>query len=329
MRLDGFGSQRQYQDHIAPVWWALPPEARGHFYVTGILAEEGNTEAIPSWRIGVPPPAAGLPVLVAGWTDESQLGRRPAIYLEHGAGQTYIEPHESYSGSAGHDNVRLFLCPSETVADRWRARYPRARVAVVGCPKLDVWHRRLVVDRTWKGVEPRTVAITFHSDARHNSETLSSLPHYEPGLRAAVHDLQAGGWRVLGHGHPRIWARISRVWPDLGVECVRSFDDVLARASVLCVDNSSAGPEFASTGRPLVWMNAPWYRRDVDHGGRFWQWPRDQVTIDHADQLAEAVTRAAEDPPEAAESRAAMVDAVYAFRDGRAAERAAAAILGL
>ena len=100
---------------------------------------------------------------------------------------------------------------------------------------------------------------------------------------------------------------------------------MLDRADLLVGDNTSALYEFASTGRPVVVMNAPQYRRDVHHGLRFWDYPPG-LQVDRPEQLADTIARALSDPEPARAVRAAAVAETYAYTDGRAAERAVAAI---
>jgi hypothetical protein len=76
--------------------------------------------------------------------------------------------------------------------------------------------------------------------------------------------------------------------------------------------------EFASTGRPVVVMNAPQYRRDVHHGLRFWDYPPG-LQVDRPEQLADTIARALSDPEPARALRAAAVAETYAYTDGRAA----------
>ena len=78
-------------------------------------------------------------------------------------------------------------------------------------------------------------------------------------------------WTVLGHGHPRILDQLMPVYEELGIEPAYTFEEVLDRASVYCCDNSSTLFEFASLDRPVVVLNPPWYRREVEHGLRFWE----------------------------------------------------------
>jgi CDP-glycerol glycerophosphotransferase (TagB/SpsB family) len=176
------------------------------------------------------------------------------------------------------------------------------------------------------------VAVTFHSEQPSGltcPEAHTAWEHYRQQMPDIVADLRARGWTVLGHGHPRLWRKIGPWWRKLGVEAVQSFDEILARADVLCFDNTSAGPEFASTGRPVVFVNSPDWRRDVWHGGRFWDWPRGQISVDGAAGLADAVDMAWADHPSVAAARQRMVDQIYVACDGHAAERAADAILAV
>lgn len=267
---------------------------------------------------------------MAGYADEARL-HRPAIYLEHGAGQRYLSTNSlplagagAYSGGPGHERTILFLCPSETVAGRWRETYPNTPATAVGCPRLDWWHAH---PGTGGGGDRPTLAITFHSDARVCPESASAWRHYEPHLKVAIGRLRAAGWEVLGHAHPRIRGTLERFWSGVEVEMLPRLDDVFRRADVLAFDNTSAGPEFASTGRPIIFMDAPWWRRHVNHGGRFWDWPQGQISIDHADQLPTAAERAYARSPEVEAARTRMVRAVYFATDGHATERAVAAVL--
>lgn len=274
-----------YADHLAPIWDALPDNVKG-------------------------PLTADSLILLAGANDSSSYPSHEYVYVEHGAGQSYGTDNPSYSGGAKHDRCRLFIAPHERVGERWRERYPDTSVAVVGCPKLDPWHR---------GERPTpngyTVAITFHWDCRFYPETRSAFDHFSRALPAVVDAYRGQGWEVLGHAHPRIHRRLSRFWPTIGVEYTESSAEVLDRASVLVADNTSLMAEFLSLDRPVVAMNPPWYRRTVEHGERFWDWPLHHVfdPLELAQVPLDGLQSAGWHP--------------YAYADGRAAQRASEAIL--
>ena len=317
MIVDAYASLPHYADHLRPILDALPEDRRGLLW-----APRGRWWGAPF----TPDRPDYWLTLVASWRDAQDTGRRPLVYVEHGAGQTYdgdprVAGGPSYAGAPELDRVRLFIAPGEHVAAKWRLRYPRTPVAVVGCPKLDPWH--VGDDRAQLGDIARpTVAVTFHWQCGLVPETTSAWPHYDPVLPAVVGDPR---WTVLGHGHPRLWGTIQRRWRALGVDHTPDFAEVLDRADLLVGDNTSALYEFASTGRPVVVVNAPAYRRHVHHGLRFWDLVPG-LQVDTPGELRPAIAHALDDPPALAALRARAVAGVYAATDGRAARRAADAI---
>lgn len=316
--LDAYASQPHYAAHMRPVWEALPAEVRGVWHRR-------------------PPRDEGPPILVAGAIDVRQVRRRQVVYLEHGAGQSYDgdprvrDQGVGYSGGPGLDRAVLFLCPSEQVAERWRRRYPATPAAVVGCPRLDRWHAAGASGALSTGPAPGgagpVVAVTFHWPCGLCPETRWAFPWYRRHLAGLVDDVRAAGGEVIGHAHPKAYAHLVSTWCGLGVRPIPDLDVVLERADLFIGDNTSALPEAAAAGIPLVWMSAPWYRRDVEHGGRFWTWPQGQVRVGNGDELIERWHEALLDPPHVRAAREAMVGTIYAHRDGSAAARAAAAII--
>jgi hypothetical protein len=320
-RLHLYASLPHFADHLTPIWQALPEAVRG---------EAWTARAGQPW--GHRPDARELhrtraePVMVASLADAQRMHPRPLIYVEHGAGQSYDgDPrgsgHGSYSGGAGLDRVLLFLTPGEATAARWRATY-RAPAVAVGCPMLDRFHR-----------SPRdvsrgaaTVAVTFHWDCPLLPETRTALPHYRAALDSLRASVEAHGGRLLGHGHPRASRTMEALWKALGVQWMPRLADVLAEADLLVADNTSAAYEFASLDRPVLMLNAPWYRRDVHHGLRFWNLVPG-LQVDHPDELVPGVWTALADGPVLTGVRHQAVAAVYCATDGHAADRAAAAIL--
>lgn len=258
-------------------------------------------------------------MIVASGNDARLVRGQPTVYLEHGAGQTYGAGEFGYAGARGLDQVRLFLCPNEHVAAKWRSAYPQAAVHSVGCPALD----RVSVGMALHARQQRTVAITFHWECGVAPEARSAFMHYRNELGTIVEQLNRSGFTVIGHGHPRIWRRLEQFWSGLGVEPVKDWDDVIDRAGILVADNTSAMYEWAAIGRPVVVLNAPWYRRDVEHGLRFWSHVPGRM-VDEPGDVVDAVVTAQHD----LSSRLLRVAAArYAYAPGRpAAARAADAI---
>jgi hypothetical protein len=123
-------------------------------------------------------------------------------------------------------------------------------------------------------------------------------------------------------GHPRDGgayhrARHARIeWIEVGA--------MYQRADLLIADNTSLMYEMAHLGRSVIALNAPWFRRDVEHGLRFWSHVPGIQMESPADLMAfEAYAYTVRD--EGAELRnAAALEAYDAERaDGMAGVRAA------
>jgi glycosyltransferase involved in cell wall biosynthesis len=260
-------------------------------------------------------------MVVASYGDLRRVanGLRPVALSEHGVGQTYGNQHPSYCGgvSAERRQVGLFLVPNAAAAEANRRVQPDAAIAVVGVPRLDRFVTRPAAPEPGSPL----VALSFHWPCAVAPETRGAFPHY----RAALPEL-ARHFRLLGHGHPRVLDRLARGYQRLGIPVAADFEEVLARASLYVADNSSTLYEFAAAGRPVVVLNAPWFRRHVEHGLRFWRYADVGVQCDRPEDLVAAVRRALDDPPEQELRRRRAVDAVVPLRDGRSAARAADAL---
>jgi hypothetical protein len=281
-RVIAYASRTHYADHLAPVVARLPPD---------------------------------LDVaLVASYKDLTiaRAKHRRIVLLQHGAGQSYSNDNPAYPGGRDNEAVGLFLVPGEHAAQRWRARYPAARVEVVGTPRLDV-----LPDR---GEGPLTVAVSWHWNGPGMSA--SAFPWFRDAVVAASRELH-----LIGHGHPRR-KDLPSFYAKHDIEYVPTFDEVCRRADVYVCDNSSTIFEFAATGRPVVLMNAPKhvYPRDVSHGLRFWDAAHVGEQVDHAPDLLPAIRRALEHRPEDIAAREDALEAVYTYRGG-AAQRAADVIV--
>lgn len=315
--IDAYCSRLHYLAHLAPVWEALPPEHRGTLYVGGRLVGDARAKALGAVPKNMTLLSPGPRVLVASQLDYQDVSvRRQVVYMQHGAGQSYGGDPESaraasYAGGDNQDRTDLFLMPGPHPAQRCRERYPHIPVVEIGCPALDRW----LLNPPPKPRES-VVGLAWHwENTWLCPESRTALPHF----RSALPDLMER-YAVIGHGHPRARDLAESVYEPLGIPWV-DYDTLMTLASVLVVDNSSIGFEFAATGRPVVWMTAPWYRREVSHGLRFWD--EAHVQVESPEDLIPAVESALASPP------AVDLSGVYTYLDGRSAKRAAQAIVAL
>lgn len=318
MRIEAWASEQHYWDHLWPVWMALQ-----HHHPNLDLGQ-ANYGGHPQRA-----PRRDTLWLVASTKDARKVGGR-YIYVEHGAGQGYHGDvrgtrSASFAGGPTHERAAGFICPNVQVASRWRARYPDKPAWVVGdSPKMDKL-RRHPPQPVWLSDLP-TVAFCWHWESQRSPcpEATSAWRHYRDALAALAAE---GRWRVLVHAHPRAWTQLEpqlRAMP--GLVATPSLDVVWSDAKVVVVDNTSVGPEAASLGKPVVWLTAPWYRRDVHHGGRFWEWPAYGVHVTEPALLAAGVQRALDEPAHFQRLSTKLADLVYPRRDGHSAMRAADAI---
>lgn len=243
-KIHAYASEPHFLEHLRAIHKHLPDGLRG---MAGgdITVDEADV------------------VMVASFKDAWAFHGLPErlIYIEHGAGQTYIpmegaHPHaERYSGGPLPDNVIGCIAPRQEVADRW----DRPSVAV-GCPVVD--------DYELFG-EEGVIAITFHWRAtRVCPEATNALDHYAQALGRMVVKWRREGLEILGHQHPR-FPQAAHLWKHLKVRQA-DVDEVRRRASLLIADNTSLAYEMLHIGRNVISLNAPWFRRDVEHGLRFW-----------------------------------------------------------
>lgn len=312
--IDALASEQHIFDHLAPIWNALEPRQRGILYVADRVSARGHASSPIRTIVDS---SRGRPILVMRHGDlrtARNAGRERIALGQHGAGQSYSNRRRAYPGGEDQHGVSLFLVPNDHAAARTRAAYPAARVAVVGCPILD----------SLPALEPHdglpVVAFSFHWDGSRVAPELFPAWRWYRGALKRI----AKRWPVLGHAHPRLLRAVAPYYKSIGIEVVPSFADVLRRADLYACDNSSSLFEFAATGRPVLVLNHPRMRRDVEHGLRFWSAATVGVQVDDAADLDDALEQALLDPPDVAAARAAALDLVYQPRSGGAAMAAAA-----
>lgn len=319
--IDFYCSQPHYWRHLYPVLAVL--RARGH--QPNVWAPRGiNT----SWGRPLGPyedAHVAQVVVVAGEIDARRFQHtRKVIYLEHGAGQTYLDGLDGdvgYSGGPNLDHCLLFLCPSEQVAARWRVAYPKARAIAVGCPALDVHNGP---------IRKQNVYVTTHWRCSVCPETWPVFDEYRLAIEALREDLDSEGITLVGHSHPRDATRRARDYAEMGISFEPDPDVVLDFARLLIADNTSLMYEAASLDIPVLALNGKQYRRDVEHGMRFWsQVPGMQC--DRPVDLSDAVAAALTDPVWARIKRVEVAADVYAVPSTllSASSQAADAIEGI
>lgn len=260
VRIHALASLPHYRRHVEAVWKHLDPSMKGECR----WGRSASTRNLPRTDV----------VMVGGFYDLDRVPENLVVYVEHGAGQAYHgDPDSSgmpaYHGSHHPDRVIGYICPNQRVAASW------GRPAfVAGCPALDDIGMRLDSEEP----KPRIAVITFHWDAvRVCPEARSARDHYVDYLHEMVWKLQRESFEVVGHAHPRDF-RAAEIWRNLQVQFEPDPDWVLRNASILIADNTSLQYEAGKIGIRQVVLNAPWYRRYVDHGLRFWDYiPGEEV----------------------------------------------------
>lgn len=329
-QVDVLASERHFLDHLLPIWKALPEQARGLVVVPHGLAHYAGKQGIPAQALKIGEAVQFLSkrtgLLLVCSSRDGVVGKnigRTLVFCEHGAGQAYSNRHTSYAGGhgGGREAAALFLVPNDYAAALYRRAYPSVPVKVIGCPKLDAWTDIESV----RHPQP-VVCISWHWDCKVCPETQSAWPYFYRALPLLVARAKQEGWKLIGHAHPRIFGKIVASYREHGIEAVDNFDEVLERADLYCVDNSSTLFEFAATGRPVVVMNPPCYRPKVKHGLRFWDCAGVGLNVNTYDKIPDVIAEALRDPEPVQRQRERIIQFVYPVR-GNAAQVAAAAIM--
>jgi hypothetical protein len=296
--LDFFARRAHYIDHLAPVWNALPTARRGRFHVPQELGAYARQElqepCLEIFQGGIPP--GNNPILTAAYGDLNKVVRnlnRKIITMEHGVTQGFGTAAYPSAQIGNRSRVDLALLPNEYVAGRFRA-IRETPCEVIGTPKMDRWaNLNWLADMPGFNVFPHewprrelTLAIAFHwGDKRSRPpESGSAFEHYSSILTEL-----AARYHVIGHAHPLASPMHKQYFERAGFEWVEDFREVLRRADVYLNDLSSTMYEFLVTGKPVVTLNAPWFRRDVHWGIRFWDYSDVGVMVDRPEDLFPAI----------------------------------------
>lgn len=317
------GLHRHFCDYLAPIYNALPSEVRGDFharFAAGTRAARWGIEPSKYRKF-----RQGEIVVVASYEDYRAVDPARVIFVNHGIGQQYkggdgkAGEYGSYTGGAGRERTILFLGPSRRDALNSLAAYPSIKAVAVGVPYLDTIQRLPVQ-------EPPVVAFSSHLDVRACPETRSAFPEFQASLRSLIRSQR---FNLLGHAHPKAVLKMEKFWKTVRVPFEPDWLSVLEQASLYISDNSSSLYEAAALGIPVLCMNSTHYRKDVEHGLRFWD-AVPGLEVDLPDELESSINLALADPPVLKERRAHAVQEAYdGLVDGSATARAAKAVLSV
>jgi len=326
--IDFYARRTHFIDHMVPVWNAMPDGIKGVFYVPKVLLayakrSVNNIDTLyplacknerPTSCVEIP--FARNPIVTSSYGDlllASHYNERPLILMEHGVGLTFNQSDgktvSGYGGGEGHrENVSLFLSPNEYIAKKTLATFPNANQVVIGTPKLDPWAKSLDGLRFKKPEHP-VICVSFHWDGSAVAPEAGNAWEY---YRKELLPLKEK-FTVIGHGHPKIIEKLEFQYQKLGIPCFKSFMEIMNIADVYVNDCSSTLYEFSVTGKPVVVLNAPWFRRWFHHGIRFWDYSDIGPEVNKPEELIRAVYIALENRPEDLERRKAYVKELYPY----------------
>jgi len=326
--IDFFARRTNYIDHMAPIWLALDETMRGSFYVPAMIGNYAASKGIDpvllkapgvNNQLDVAPPGNG-PLVTCAYGDLQEAVRknpkRPEIFMQHGVGLSF--PHNGYAGGAGMQReVSLFLSANEHTRNMEANTFPHKAGAVIGTPKLDKFASMALPRHDGKPV----VCISFHWDgSKIAPESGNAFAHYKRILGdLAKHD----EFTLIGHGHPRIMDMLENIYRPLGIEAVHDFEEVMRRADLYVNDSSSTLYEFCVTGKPVIILNAPEFRRGVHLGIRFWEYSDVGPQVNQPEELLpEILDQLSNGKEEYAGAREKAVEDLYPYL-GVSAKRAA------
>lgn len=316
MKVDAVASEVHYMEHLGPVWRAIPEKYRGSaFYGSAVPLAHKYSQ--------------GDFVMVASYSDlrKARKLKKPAILVSHGIGQSYFgdqrtAEHPAYPGGEDHDDVVLFLCPNEQCAYKWQGAYPNSTAAVVGYPKLDPWWNPNL--RPTRRTALPSVLFAFNGDNYFCPETRTTFPEYSKAMVKVAHRME-----TFLTAHPRRIDRLADYVCHEPISVLRDFGTILLHADIVAVDNSSIGWELMALGVPVIWMNAPHYRSEVEHGIRFWEWAGAGIECEDPVELSVVIENALQRNPAREAVTELAVKHLFPFRDNQSSFRAAGAVLSL
>lgn len=296
-RVNVFAQERHYLEHLTPTLHQVHPENRGLVVVPEPLKIDAIREGHrvisydPKYALGVnrtvlrySDPVTSL-ALVASHTDQAvaeQMGF-PAVRQEHGIGQTYEgEANSSYAGSPTHGRLFAYLAPGYHPYLKNKKKYPEKMAHMTGLPLLDRYKEMKEF--------PNVVGFVFHWDNTVRPETRATWPFWKNAISELSQERS-----VKLHCHPREKQRFFReflVPQGLTHLWVETLEELHESVNVVCGDNTSAVFILGALGHPMVLLNAPSYRRSVEHGLRFWDCEDAGPNCEQPTRLVDAIREA-------------------------------------
>jgi len=316
-----YASRSHLIDHLAPVFHQFGSE-QAQFWVMPALIDYAwskGIEAFPSERQAglYYPTAKGDAAVVCASNDAQSVhkvnGHRKIILMEHGPGIVF--PHNA--GYAGGDGIRrkvnLFLPPNQLVYNKTAQTMPGARQVIIGTPMLDKWSTI-----TFPLPTEVKVFISFHwNGAGVQPEAGTALDHYKKVLPFLAKRTE---FQIVGHGHPRIMDDLIPLYNDCEIQWTRDFEDVI-RDGYVYLNDASSTIYMAGIFMPVIFLNAPWFRKDINFGLRWWEYTDFGSHCEEPKELLGLIERTLANPFEYSEERKKMRMDLFPYL-GESSERA-------
>ncbi len=248
------------------------------------------------------------------WTLK-EMRPRFRILMEHGVGITPAPNHQSYAGGKGaREFANFFLAPNQHIYNLSKQSLPHVKQAIIGTPYMDRWRDfdfnkyKLMFPGTSQNIK---ATISFHFDANAAPEAGTALNHYD-GI--CLNQLGSHSeFRIMGHSHPRAKERMKSIYANAKIPYIDNFEFVMNISDLYVCDTSSTIYEFAATNRPVLFLNAPWFRKNVHTGIRFWEYTDIGPQCNEPEDLPDKIIEAYETRNNYAEQRMKMREELYPY----------------
>lgn len=300
--VNAYASHSHYVSYIKPIWDRLPNKLKGEFHVHPRC--DGLYDLPTARRFTNP----DLPIIVAGATDAKRSDQY--IWIEHGAGQTYLEGHGHYPNHP-KPGCLAAIVPGPYCANLIRQANPDLPIIEAGAYTLREVIKSWLLETVDEGIinltpmQP-TAVFTWHwRGAAVSPEADTAFNQFRDSM-LAIHP----SIKVKGHAHPRILGEAAEWYRNHQIVMVETQTQVLQDASLLVADNTTMIYEAAALDIPTVILNPSMYRKNMRHGLRFWDMiPGPQA--DHPHEVPELVANEIMYPDNYADERKRITDQVY------------------